>query len=91
VLLASVRNLTYPITVDIFHQLFSRFGQVQRIATFMKGDKLQALIEMATPEQAQEAQSKLDQQEIYAGCCFLTVNFSNRDTVVVKPDSNRGR
>lgn len=110
-LLASVRNVTYPITIDIFHQLFSRFGQgilprawphpsfnarrcsplVLRIWTFTKQDKLQALVEMATADQAREAQAKLDQQEIYAGCCFLTVTFSNYETVTLKGDNSRGR
>lgn len=62
-----------------------------RIVTFNQRDKLQALVEMAKPDQARAAVQGLDQQEIYEGCCFLSVAFSRQDSVTVKNNSDRAR
>lgn len=91
VLMASVRNVIHPIDLDTFHTLFSRCGEVRKIVTFDSRGKLQALVEMATPDQARAAVQALDQQEIYEGCCFLSVTFSRQDSVTVKNNSARAR
>ncbi|CAF4202754.1 unnamed protein product, partial [Rotaria magnacalcarata] len=36
VLRVSIINLLYPVTIDVLHQIFSRFGTVLKIITFTK-------------------------------------------------------
>ncbi|XP_010926568.1 polypyrimidine tract-binding protein homolog 1 isoform X5 [Elaeis guineensis] len=58
VLLASIENMQYAVTVDALHTVFSTFGTVQKIAIFEKNGGMQALIQY--PEQKQKsAQRKL--------------------------------
>ncbi|KAH9646588.1 polypyrimidine tract-binding protein [Citrus sinensis] len=45
VLLASIENMQYAVTLDVLHMVFSAFGPVQKIAMFDKNGGLQALIQ----------------------------------------------
>ncbi|KAI9100010.1 hypothetical protein K1719_024228 [Acacia pycnantha] len=45
VLLASIENMQYAVTLDVLHMVFSSFGPVQKIAMFDKNGGLQALIQ----------------------------------------------
>jgi hypothetical protein len=45
VLLASIENMQYAVTVDVLHTVFSAFGTVQKIAMFEKNGGMQALIQ----------------------------------------------
>ncbi|KAF9663749.1 hypothetical protein SADUNF_Sadunf17G0084400 [Salix dunnii] len=45
VLLASIENMQYAVTVDVLHTVFSGFGTVQKIAIFEKNGGTQALIQ----------------------------------------------
>ncbi|KAG6476717.1 hypothetical protein ZIOFF_065964 [Zingiber officinale] len=45
VLLASIENMQYAVTVDVLHTVFSAFGTVQKIAIFEKNGGTQALIQ----------------------------------------------
>ncbi|PWZ29403.1 Polypyrimidine tract-binding 1 [Zea mays] len=45
VLLASIENMQYAVTVDVLHTVFSAFGAVQKIAMFEKNGGMQALIQ----------------------------------------------
>ncbi|KAF9592835.1 hypothetical protein IFM89_017800 [Coptis chinensis] len=45
VLLASIENLQYAVTVDVLHTVFSAFGTVQKIAIFDKNGGMQALVQ----------------------------------------------
>ncbi|CAN1322464.1 Polypyrimidine tract-binding protein homolog 1 [Linum perenne] len=45
VLLASIENMQYAVTLDVFHTVFSAFGNVQKIAIFEKNGSTQALIQ----------------------------------------------
>ncbi|KAL9684116.1 hypothetical protein QQ045_021550 [Rhodiola kirilowii] len=47
VLLASIENMQYEVTLDVLHTVFSAFGTVQKIAMFDKNGGLQALIQYA--------------------------------------------
>eukprot|EP01018_Ginkgo_biloba_P013361 Gb_07421 [translate_table: standard] len=49
VLLASIENMLYAVTVDVLHTVFSAFGTVQKIAMFEKNAGTQALIQYAAP------------------------------------------
>ncbi|KAH7554568.1 hypothetical protein JRO89_XS12G0237500 [Xanthoceras sorbifolium] len=45
VLLASIENMQYAVTVDVLHTVFSAFGTVQKIAIFEKNGGTQALVQ----------------------------------------------
>ncbi|KAG1346458.1 hypothetical protein COCNU_06G002870 [Cocos nucifera] len=45
VLLASVENMQYAITINVLHMVFSVSGTVQKIAVFEKNAGLRALIQ----------------------------------------------
>ncbi|KAJ6340578.1 hypothetical protein OIU77_008359 [Salix suchowensis] len=45
VLLASIENMLYAVTLDVLNTVFSSFGPVQKIAMFDKNNGLQALIQ----------------------------------------------
>eukprot|EP00117_Sycon_ciliatum_P028849 scpid69755/ scgid3796/ Heterogeneous nuclear ribonucleoprotein L len=82
VLLFTVLNPMYPITVDVLHTIGQRHGEIQRIAIFHKNG-VQALVEYASAEQAATAKVALDGADIYAGCCTLKIEFSKTDRVNV--------
>lgn len=50
-----VENLFYPVTLDMVHQIFSKFGTVLKIITFTKNNQFQALLQYADPVSAQHA------------------------------------
>ncbi|KAL1783448.1 polypyrimidine tract-binding protein 1 isoform X2 [Sigmodon hispidus] len=55
-----VENLFYPVTLDVLHQIFSKFGTVLKIITFTKNNQFQALLQYADPVSAQHAKLSLD-------------------------------
>lgn len=42
---AEVQNMAYPVTLDTMYQVFSKFGPIIRIVTFVKNDKFQCLVQ----------------------------------------------
>lgn len=90
-LLISVLNVTVPVTLDNIAQICKPYGEVLRIITFPKGNDFQALVQMATVEQAINAKLFLDGKDLFQGCCHLRVNFSKRTNLVVKENSHKSR
>lgn len=43
VLRVIIENMLYPVTLDVLHQIFSRYGKVLRIITFNKNSKYHVL------------------------------------------------
>uniref|UniRef100_A0A8C1KYV4 Polypyrimidine tract binding protein 3 n=1 Tax=Cyprinus carpio TaxID=7962 RepID=A0A8C1KYV4_CYPCA len=64
-----VENLYYPVSLEVLHQIFSKFGTVLKIITFTKNNQFQALLQYADPMNAHHAKVALDGQNIYNGCC----------------------
>eukprot|EP00043_Microstomoeca_roanoka_P011741 m.110998 g.110998 ORF g.110998 m.110998 type:complete len:491 (-) comp15280_c2_seq2:1020-2492(-) len=87
-LIAKITNLVYSISLQTLHSLFSRAGRVDKIVCFMKTNFLQALVQMDSEESAATARRLLNQQDIYAGCCHLAVEFSKLNEVTVRDDSD---
>ena len=75
ILLLTVNNPLYPITVNVLHTICREHGEVQRIAIFHKSG-VQALVEFANVDQAGRAKTELHGADIYAGCCTLSIEFS---------------
>ncbi|XP_075581401.1 polypyrimidine tract-binding protein 1-like [Pelecanus crispus] len=91
VLRITVVKLLCPLTLDVLHQTFSKFGTVLKIITFMRNDVFQALLQYADPTSAQRAKLFLHGQSIYNACCTLLVDFSQLSSVNVKYNNNKSR
>ena len=91
ILLVSVSNLLYPITIDVLQRVFRKYGVILRIVTFSKGAVLQALIEFETVMAAALAKAELEGQNIYTGCCTLSLQFSNLEVLTVKYNNDKSR
>lgn len=78
ILLVTIHNAMYPITVDVLHQVFGPHGLVEKIVIFNKAKGLQALIQYANVQSATTAKEVLQDQNIYTnGSCQLHIQFSN--------------
>ncbi|KAK2542273.1 Ptbp1 [Columba guinea] len=86
-----VENLFYPVTLDVLHQIFSKFGTVLKIITFTKNNQFQALLQYADPVSAQHAKLSLDGQNIYNACCTLRIEFSKLTSLNVKYNNDKSR
>jgi polypyrimidine tract-binding protein 2 len=76
ILLITIHNPLYPITVDVLHQVFSPHGFVEKIVTFQKSAGLQALLQFQSQQSAMQARNTLQGRNIYDGCCTLDIQFS---------------
>ncbi|CAH1774322.1 unnamed protein product [Owenia fusiformis] len=91
VLRVIIENMLYPVTVDVLKQIFSRYGQCQKIITFTKNNTFQALIQMADAIAAQTSKVSLNGQNIYNGCCQLKIDFSKLPSLNVKYNNDKSR
>ncbi|WOL17135.1 hypothetical protein Cni_G25924 [Canna indica] len=92
VLLASIENMQYAVTVDVLHTVFSAFGTVQKIAMFEKNGGMQALIQYPDVTTASVAKESLEGHCIYdGGYCKLHLTYSRHTDLNVKAHSDRSR
>ncbi|OVA11443.1 RNA recognition motif domain [Macleaya cordata] len=92
VLLASIENMQYPVTVDVLHMVFSTFGPVQKIAMFEKNGGFQALIQYPDVQTAVVAKEALEGHCIYdGGFCKLHLSYSRHTDLSVKVNNDRSR
>ncbi|XP_023703865.1 heterogeneous nuclear ribonucleoprotein L isoform X2 [Cryptotermes secundus] len=75
VLLFTVLNPVYPITVEVLHTICSPSGQVLRIVVFRKNG-IQAMVEFDSIESAKRAKESLNGADIYSGCCTLKIEYA---------------
>ncbi|XP_077189096.1 polypyrimidine tract-binding protein 2 isoform X4 [Paroedura picta] len=86
-----IDNMYYPVTLDVLHQIFSKFGAVLKIITFTKNNQFQALLQFGDPVNAQQAKLALDGQNIYNACCTLRIDFSKLVNLNVKYNNDKSR
>ncbi|KAF0900109.1 hypothetical protein E2562_026837 [Oryza meyeriana var. granulata] len=92
VLLASIENMQYAVTVDVLHTVFSAFGTVQKIAMFEKNGGMQALIQYPDITTAAVAKQALEGHCIYdGGYCKLHLSYSRHTDLNVKAHDERSR
>ncbi|KAH6791165.1 polypyrimidine tract-binding protein 1 [Perilla frutescens var. frutescens] len=92
VLLASIENMQYAVTVDVLHTVFSAFGTVQKIAIFEKNGGTQALIQYPDIAIAAVAKEALEGHCIYdGGYCKLHLSYSRHTDLNVKAYSDKSR
>jgi len=87
VLLFTVLNPVYPITVEVLHTICSPNGQVLRIVIFRKNG-IQAMVEFDSIDSAKRAKEALNGADIYSGCCTLKIDYAKPTKLnVYKNDS----
>ncbi|XP_041042547.1 polypyrimidine tract-binding protein 3 isoform X2 [Cetorhinus maximus] len=86
-----VENLFYPVTLEVLHQIFTKYGTVLKIITFTKNNQFQALLQYADPMHAHHAKLTLDGQNIYNACCTLRIEFSKLTSLNVKYNNDKSR
>ncbi|CAH1156195.1 unnamed protein product [Phaedon cochleariae] len=91
VLRVIVEHMIYPISLDILHLIFQRFGKVLKIVTFTKNNSFQALIQYPDTQSAQQAKAALDGQNIYNSCCTLRIDYSKMASLNVKYNNDKSR
>lgn len=91
VLRVIIENMLYPVTLDVLHGIFSRFGKVLRIITFNKNNTFQALVQLSEATAAANAKAALENQSVYTGCCTLRIDFSKLATLNVKYNNDKSR
>eukprot|EP00257_Ricinus_communis_P028144 XP_025015558.1 polypyrimidine tract-binding protein homolog 1 [Ricinus communis] len=92
VLLASIENMQYAVTVDVIHTVFSAFGTVQKIAIFEKNGGTQALVQYPDVATAAVAKETLEGHCIYdGGYCKLHLSYSRHTDLNVKAYSDKSR
>ncbi|RHN51079.1 putative nucleotide-binding alpha-beta plait domain-containing protein [Medicago truncatula] len=91
ILLVTVHQVLYPMTVDVLQQVFSPHGFVEKIVTFQKSAGFQALIQYETRQSAVTARGALQGRNVYDGCCQLDIQFSNLDELQVNYNNDRSR
>ncbi|KAL6287851.1 hypothetical protein ACE6H2_012241 [Prunus campanulata] len=92
VLLASIENMQYAVTVDVLHTVFSAFGTVQKIAIFEKNGQTQALVQYPDVNTAAVAREALEGHCIYdGGYCKLHLSYSRHTDLNVKAFSDKSR
>ncbi|XP_075123663.1 heterogeneous nuclear ribonucleoprotein L-like [Leptodactylus fuscus] len=82
VLLVSIHNPLYPITVDVLYAVFNPVGKVERIVIF-KRNLIKAMVEFETVHSAQKAKAALNGADIYVGCCNLKIEYAKPTRLTV--------
>lgn len=88
ILIYTILNQKYVITIEAIHKISARFGQVHRIV-MIRRKGTQAMVEFDDVGTARRAMDGLQNQDIYSGCCTLRVEFSKAQKLNVRiNDSN---
>ncbi|KAM4603441.1 heterogeneous nuclear ribonucleoprotein L-like isoform 2-T2 [Polymixia lowei] len=87
VLLLSIQNPLYPITTDVLYTVCNPIGNVVRIVIF-KRNRIQAMVEFESVENAQKAKLTLNGADIYAGCCTLKIEYARPSQLNVVRNDN---
>ncbi|KAL5082237.1 hypothetical protein RYX36_010658 [Vicia faba] len=92
VLLATIENMQYAVTVEVLNTVFSALGTVQKIAIFEKNGQTQTLIQYPDVTIAASAKEALEGHNIYdGGYCKLHLTHSRHTDLNVKAFSEKSR
>lgn len=91
ILLVTIHNLVYPVTIEILYQIFSKFGNVLKILIFQKNGGFQSFIQFTSPSEASTAKMTLDGKNIYNNCCTLHIQYSTLPNLSVKYNNDKSR
>lgn len=89
IILLTVTNIMYPVTVDVLSQIFAKYGGMEKVIIFNRGNAIQALVQLRDIGTASTCRAQLDGQNIYAGCNSLKVQYSSLPELEVKQNNDR--
>jgi len=89
IILLTVTNIMYPVTVDVLSQVFAKYGGMEKVIIFNRGNAIQALVQLRDISTASTCRAQLDGQNIYAGCNSLKVQYSSLSELDVKQNNDR--
>ncbi|KAK7797045.1 hypothetical protein U0070_025161, partial [Myodes glareolus] len=78
-----VENLFCPVTLDVLHQIRSKFGTISKIFTFTKNNQFWMRLQQAD-RGGQHAKLSLGGQNLYNACCALHIDFSKLNRLNIK-------
>ena len=91
VLLITITNVKYPVNAEVLFSIFNRYGEVLRAIIFDKVQGLQAMVEMASADQAQKAIEGMNGQCIYSESNLMDLQFSNKQSLTISQQSEKAR
>lgn len=96
ILLCTILNPYYSITVDVLNTIFGPYeihprGTVEKVVVFQKTAGLQALVQFSNSESAAKAKAALDGKNIYSNCCTLQIQYSNLSDLTIRENSELSR
>ncbi|CAK9290091.1 unnamed protein product [Gordionus sp. m RMFG-2023] len=87
ILLFTIINAKYPITIDTIRKICEPYGKILKIVIFHKLE-LHALVQLADEATAFHVKNNLEGCDIYADCCTIKIEFARTDDLnVSKNDS----
>lgn len=89
IILLTITNIMYPVTVEVLSQIFTRYGGMEKVIIFNRGNAIQALVQLRDIATASTCRVQLDGQNIYAGCNSLKVQYSSLNELEVKQNNDR--
>ncbi|KAM4042345.1 heterogeneous nuclear ribonucleoprotein L-like isoform 2-T2 [Anomaloglossus baeobatrachus] len=87
VLLVSIHNAAYPVSVDIIYSIFNPVGKVERIVIFRR-NTIKAMVEFDTIFAAQKARAVLNGTDLFAGCGTLIIEYARPTRLNVYRNNN---
>ncbi|KAJ9463106.1 Polypyrimidine tract-binding protein-like protein 3 [Diplonema papillatum] len=95
VLLVVLRNLTNAVELDAMFSLFSQFGTVEKLSTFVQHQQHQLVVQFQTPDHANTAMSYLNGRDWelpeYHVKCTLAIVPSRLPQLSFKKDDGRNK
>lgn len=89
VIVMTVTNVRYPITVKVIESVAMNYGRIMRII-IVRAPFLQAFVEYDCVESARNAKNALNGADIYTDCCSLKVEFAKKGHLeVARNDSDQ--
>jgi hnRNP-L/PTB/hephaestus splicing factor len=89
IILLTITNIMYPVTVDVLSQIFARYDGMEKVIIFNRGNAIQALVQLKDILTASTCRLQLDGQNIYSGCNSLKVQYSSLNELEVKQNNDR--
>ncbi|XP_073528713.1 heterogeneous nuclear ribonucleoprotein L-like isoform X17 [Phyllobates terribilis] len=87
VLLISIYNADYPVSVDIIYSVFNPLGKVERIVIFRR-NAIKAMVEFKTVYGAQKARAALNGTDLFPGCGKLNIEYARPSRLNVFRNNN---
>ena len=76
ILLLSITQARYPVTMDVVAKIIAPYGKIKKCRIFPRNFGYQVVLEIDSIEQAISAKDGLDGQHIYSGSNEIKVDFS---------------